>query len=317
VLVPTAAPALFAYEFRFIHAGSERTLRGLIAEVRLEPFGGSIIPHERTLPGPIEDRMAILRAVRANLSPVHAVYRGPAGALARLLDAAAETAPAREMVDETGIRHRLWVLLDGAQVAGEALREESLMIADGHHRYAVALAHQQQMAAAVGPGPWDWMMMLLVDASTQHPPVLPIHRVLTGTVRPEPGSLPSPDRAVRDLAEVLVALRDDDLTFGTVRRTEGLVTHAVASLRGSPPTVRALHDQVLRGIPSSRMRFVPDAALAEQMVVSGGASTAYLLPPTSVERIWDALREGGRLPQKSTYFWPKPRSGMVIRPFDP
>src|SRR5207253_8307366 len=73
-----------------------RSLRGVIAEVRLEPLGGSIVPHERTLPGPIRDRMAVLRAVRANLSPVYAVYRGPAAGLSSLLDAVAETPPARD-----------------------------------------------------------------------------------------------------------------------------------------------------------------------------------------------------------------------------
>jgi len=316
VLVPTAGPALFPYEFRFVHAGAERTLRGVIAEVRLEPLGGSIVPHERTLPGPIEDRMAVLRAVRANLSPVYAVYRGPAHGLSSLLDAVAETAPARETVDEAGTSHRLWVVRDRVEDGVEALREESLMIADGHHRYAVALAHQQQMAATEGPGPWDWLMMLLVDTSIEQPPVLPIHRVLMGAAQPEDPPGRPPDRPVRDLAEVLAALRDEDLMYGVVRRTEDLIVHAVGSLQGTPPTVRALHEQVLFGTPPGRIRFVPDAALAEEMVVSGLAGTAYLLPPTRVERIRDVLRMGGRLPEKSTYFWPKPRTGMVIRPFD-
>src|SRR5207249_3308283 len=116
-----------------------------------------------------------------------------------------------------------------------------LMIADGHHRYAVALAYRQEMRAAVGPGPWDAMMMLVVDAQAEDPPVLPIHRTVSpGTPVPPP----SGDR-VRDMAEILASVRDEGLSFGTVRLEDGAVTHRVASLGGLPPTVCALHDQIL------------------------------------------------------------------------
>ena len=187
------------------------------------------------------------------------------------------------------------------------LRDEELLIADGHHRYSVALAFREEMRALQGQGPWDHMMMLLVDAAAEDPPVLPIHRVLLE------GSPPLDGTAVRDLAEVLATLQDDRLTYGIAAREDGDVTHRVAVLKGDPPTVHALHEQVLADSP---LRFVADAAVAEELVRSGDGVAAFLLPPTRVDRIRTVIERGDRLPQKSTYFWPKPRTGLVMRPMD-
>jgi uncharacterized protein (DUF1015 family) len=315
VLRATPRPSVYPYEFRFHFGGDHRTVRGLILEVDVEPWGGSIVPHERTLPGPIEDRLGVLRAVQANLSPVYALLVRPDGptALTAFLDQATSAEPRLELIDEEGTRHRLWVtegLPDGVVAA---IARHQLMIADGHHRYTVAVSHREQMRALHGPGPWDGIMMLVVDAAAEDPPVLPIHRLLlTG---------PPPARQgerVRDLAEILATLRDDDLTVGLLERApSGELIHRVAALRGSPPTVCALHEQVLDRAEAAQLRFVAHAAAAEESVASEKAVAAYLLPATRVERVWDVIRSGDKLPQKSTYFWPKPRTGLVIRPFDP
>jgi uncharacterized protein (DUF1015 family) len=312
ILVPSPEPSLYPYELDFRFGGERRSIRGIVAEVELEPWGGSIIPHERTLPGPIEDRLSLLRSVRANLSPVYSVFAGPSVALSDFLDAVVATPAVNEVTDDLGTRHRLWVRADGVEILQEALRRERLLIADGHHRYTVSLAFREEMRAIAGPGPWDATMMLIVDAGTEDPPVLPIHRIL---VRGDLAQEPPADR-VRDMAEVLASLRDDELTYGTVRLEEGEPVHGVARLAGSPPTVCALHDQVLDRIRGAELRYVPDSVQAEQAVIAGEAATAYLLPPTRVQRVWEVVADNGRLPQKSTYFWPKPRTGMVIRPFD-
>jgi uncharacterized protein (DUF1015 family) len=303
-LVPTGEAAWYPYAMRFQFQGRERMVRGLICQVGLEPWGGSIIPHEQTFPAPFEDRLALLREVRANLSPVYALYRGPSPSLTRLLQEVQEQPAAREIVDDEGVEHRLWVVRDGRAIP-QWLAGEQLLIADGHHRYSVALAFQQEMRARHGPGPWDQMMMLLVDAASEDPPVLPIHRVVLE------GTVPLEGRAVRDLAEVLATLSDNGLTYGTAAREGEGITHRVAELKGDPPAVWALHEQVLG---ASELRFVPDAAVAEDLVRSGEAHAAFFLPPTRVERIRSVIERGERLPQKSTYFWPKPRTGMVLRP---
>ncbi len=304
VLVPTARPAWYPYEMRFTYQGHPRRVRGVICQVDLEPWGGSILPHEATMASSIADRQALIRAVRANLSPVYALARGPCEPLAALLDAVAADPPDRVATDDEGVEHRMWVLEDGSGIT-DWLAGEQLLIADGHHRYSVALAYQDEMRAQHGPGPWDQMMMLIVDAGHEDPPVLPIHRIV---VEGQPKPTGSP---VRDLAEVLAVIRDDDLTFGVVQRENGAVVHRVGALRGQPPTVCALHDQILG---ESRVRFLPDAASAEAAVLRGEAPAAFFLPSTKVDRIRSVIERGERLPQKSTYFWPKPRTGMVIRP---
>jgi hypothetical protein len=118
---------------------------------------------------------------------------------------------------------------------------------------------------------------------------------------------------VRDLAEVLASLDDDELVYGSVTREGSEVVHRVGRLEGSPPTVCALHDRVLG---DAELRFTFDAAAAEEAVRLGESGAVFLLPPTHVRRIRDVIERGGTLPQKSTYFWPKPRTGMVIRPLD-
>jgi uncharacterized protein (DUF1015 family) len=308
----TPSPSWFLYEMAFSFQGEDRRIRGLIAEVGIEALGGSIMPHERTLAGPVADRMRLLRTVRANLSAVYALFRGPQPAVSEAFEeAAGQGPPGFAVSDEQGVEHRMWVLPAEGNGSGDrisrALADERLLIADGHHRYAVAQAFQQRMRAEVGPGPWDRMMMLLVDGATEDPPVLPIHRVVLR------GTVPSDGRRVRDLAEVLAAVDDDELVYGSAALQGDEVVHRLARLEGRPPTVCALHEQVLN---RAGLRFMPDAVAAEEAVRQGKATAAFFLPPTRVDRIRSVIEGGGTLPQKSTYFWPKPRTGMVIRPLE-
>jgi len=306
VLAPVGQPCVYPYEMRFVYRARERVVRGVIAQVALEPFGEGIIPHERTMPGPVEDRLAHLRATAANLAPLYAVARGPCDPQTALLDRAAGRPPDREVRDEEGVTHRLWIE-PGDGGLTEWYQGQALLIADGHHRYQTALARREEMAGR--PGPWDEVMMLIVDAAVEHPPVLPIHRVLT--VSPVP-DLPF-DR-VRDLGEVLAWLPDDDLRVGACYREDGDLVHLIGRVEGQPPTVAALHHTLLDGMEGlEEVAFVHDPALAEEMVHTGARDVALFLPPARVEHVRAVVETGGRLPEKSTYFWPKPRTGMVIR----
>jgi uncharacterized protein (DUF1015 family) len=290
-LVPTDGPRLYPYEMRFALHGR-----------------GSIVPHERTMPGPIEDRLRLMRAVGTNLSSIHALYPGPKDAVAAYLDEQMASDPSAFATDEAGVEHRLWVGTADPAVAS-ALGAESLMIADGHHRYAMALRYRDEMRSEHGAGPWDRVMMFLADAAIQQPPVLPFHRVqIAGTVE-------AAGRRVLDLGEVLESVNDDKLVYGVVLQEDGVLMHLVAELDGTPPTVSALHAQRLDG-DDVELRFTPDAVDAEEAVRTGEAVAAYLLPPTDASRIRDVIDRGERLPEKSTFFWPKPRTGLVLRPLD-
>ena len=309
-LMSSGGPRVYAYEMRYAYRGTRRRVRGVILEVALEPWGGDVLPHERTMAAPVEDRLRVLKASRADLSPIYAVAGGPSEPQTALLERAGARTPDRELVDEEGVEHRLWVEeLDDALV--DWYRGETLLIADGHHRYQTALVHREEMRAEHGPGPWDGVMMLVVDAATEEPPVLPIHRVVRAPELPQ-----LEGERVRDLEEILARLVEDDLTFGAARRTADGMTHIVGRVEGQPPTVAALHRAILDPMEPSELRFVPDAALADAEVREGHADLALFLPPARVENVRAVVASGGRLPQKSTYFWPKPRTGMVIRPLD-
>jgi uncharacterized protein (DUF1015 family) len=309
-LVPTGGPAYFPYEMRFSLHGRHRTIRSLICAVELEDWGGSIVPHEHTMEGPIEDRLRLTRQVRANLSSIHALFPGPNERFASYLDAATAGEPAAVTADESGVEHRIWVAPPHPEVAAW-LEPESLMIADGHHRYSMALRYRDEMRDRHGPGPWDRAMMLVADAAVQEPPVLPFHRIQVD------GRLEARGVRVRDLAEVLETVSDERLVYGTAALEAGVLVHRVAELDGEPPAVVALHEQVLAGAGAGeRLRYTADVAAAEEAVNTGEAVGAYFLPPTDATRIRAVIDRGERLPPKSTFFWPKPRSGLVIRPLD-
>jgi uncharacterized protein (DUF1015 family) len=306
VLTSTGGPRVYPYEMRFAYLGAERVVRGVILELALEPWGEGILPHERTMAAPVEDRLRLLRATMADLSPIYAVAGGPSPPQTDLLDRAGRRDPDRELVDEEGTHHRLWVEeMPDDLVAWYA--GQTLLVADGHHRYQTALAHREEHRAARGPGPWDGVMVLVVDAAAEDPPVLPIHRLVRGAKPPVDGE------RVRGLEEILLRLTEDDLRFGAAWQEDGGVVHVVGRLPGGPPTVAALHRSLLDHLQAD-LRFVPDAALAEAAVREGSADMALFLPPAKVANVRSVVARGERLPQKSTYFWPKPRTGTVLRP---
>lgn len=301
------APAYYAYEMAFRFAGQPRTLRGLIAAVEVEDWGGSILPHERTMPGPVDDRLLLLRATRTNASCVEVIVPGPVRALAAMWSRLAGVAPDAEAVDEEGVEHRLWIVTDAPGLE-EELAATSALIADGHHRYTTALRYRDERRSASGRGPWDATMMLIVDGTTEHPPVLPYHRAVAAT------EIPDGLRRVRDLSEVVEGVDDEALTCGFVARDGDGIIHGLVRLDGTPPAVVALDPRIAEVARTGL--FVHDAFEAEEMVRTGRAEAAWILPPTSVERVRAVVDRGERMPEKSTYFWPKPRTGLVMRPLD-
>jgi uncharacterized protein (DUF1015 family) len=310
ILRPTDGPAYYVYEMRFRLHGRPRRVRGVVAAVELEDWGGSILPHERTMAAPVEDRLRLMRAVGANLSCIQAVFPGPIPELAEALERVGAREPDARTTDEAGVEHRMWVVPPEELDPAPWLARESLMIADGHHRYEMSLRFRDEMRERHGPGPWDRVMMLLVDGTVEDPPVLPYHRILT---EGDPGEV---GERVLDLHEILEAVDDERLVYGLVTLDRGVPSyHVVRLTEGEPPTVRALHRGALAG-RDEHLRFTHDAAEAEDAVRHGEARAAYILPPTTAARIRSVVERGERLPEKSTFFWPKPRSGMVIRALD-
>jgi uncharacterized protein (DUF1015 family) len=311
VLRADEEPTYDAYELSWPGAAGRPAgrIRGVFAALSLEPWGGSVIPHEETMPGPVEDRLALLRATGTHLSPIYGTIAGPIEPLAGLLDSACDEDPLADLIDEEGVRHRLW-RISGAEPIGEWLAPADLLIADGHHRYTTALAYRDERHATSGPGPWDAILTLIVDTGTQHVPVLPYHRVQLS------GRTPAHDGQASDLGGLLSGVDDDEGRVGVIARDgAGAVSFGFLTFAGPPPVVRALHDELLDAIaPGDALRFTHDATDAERAVRSGDAVAAYILPSTTPERVLAAIARGDRLPRKSTFFWPKPRTGLVLMP---
>lgn len=305
-------PCFYAYEVRWPGTVDNPggSIRGVFVALTLEPWGGSIVPHEHTMPGPVADRLHLLRATAVHLSPIYGTVSGPCYRLADLLERTCATPALEDLVDEEGVTHRLWEV-DGMTPVGTWLADEELLIADGHHRYTTALVYRDERHAADGPGPWDAILALVVDTGTQRVPVLPYHRVQVWGPPPIGGD------PAADLADLTSRLADDDLAVGTITSDPNgaSLTYRVLHLHGPPPVVRALHDELLdERAPDEALRFTHSATDAEAAVRAGEAVAAYILPPTTPDRILDAIDRGERLPRKSTFFWPKPRTGMIFMP---
>jgi uncharacterized protein (DUF1015 family) len=303
------APGYVAYE---MIAPPGITVRGVLCALELEPWGGAIVPHEEVMAGPVRDRLRLLRATRTHLSPIYGTVPGPHRDLDLLLRATGELPPEGEVVDQEGVRHRTWWLPSDAPI-DRWLGTDRLLIADGHHRYTTALAYRNERHASDGPGPWESVLAFLVDAGSTAVPVLPYHRIQRA------GEVLGGGRPAQDLPDVLAGVDDATGIIGScVRTSDGMLRWSLHHVDGTPPAVRSLHARHLDATaPGDALTFTHDVDEAVGAVLAGDAVAAYLLPPTTPATIMAVAGAGGRLPRKSTFFWPKPRTGMVMFPLQP
>src|SRR5919107_1052531 len=248
VLRRDPSPCLYVYEEIYQLKGEPRVQRGVLASVSLDDSGTWVVPHERTMAAPVAD-----------LSPVFGVYAG-AGGPAEVLDDVAGTRPALDCVDETGVRHRLWVVDDPERITAwrGRMAAQRVLIADGHHRYRTSLAYRDAMRAASGgrPGPWDELLMFLVDADLHGPAVLAIHRLLADVDGPSVLAGLEGDFAVRqagspaEAEELLGRLPAEAVAFGLYAggRSWGLAPRDPARVaREAARDRRMLDVEVLHG----------------------------------------------------------------------
>jgi uncharacterized protein (DUF1015 family) len=340
VLVRDEAPALWALEQDYIGPdGQRRTRRGFFARVRVEDYGpGRIRPHERTHPGPKEDRLRLTRATRANLSPIFSLYDDPEGAAWDALAPHTEGAPWGEVTDEDGTVHRLWRVDDGDAGAAvtQALHGVELLIADGHHRYETARVHAQETG---DPGA-GWVLMCLVALQDPGLTVFPTHRLLTGVDTERRGKL---DAVLAEdfTAEPVEPEQLEPTGDGPVRmgyldgdgpRMLTLRDPAIAdaALPGKPEPYRELDTAVLEGVVLrgalgmseddishlNGLDYARDTAQARERVERGEADAAFFMRGTPVAQVRAVAAAGESMPPKSTYFFPKVLTGMVFNPLD-
>ncbi|MHB0868811.1 MAG: DUF1015 domain-containing protein [Chloroflexota bacterium] len=351
-LRPEDEPCLYLYEQQFELEERTLARRGLLANLRLTPWEeGVVLPHEETMAKPKADRLELMRATACDLSPIFLLFDDPSGEISHLLGEVVAQPPTVVADTEDGQLHRLWALpaaRHGALLS--ALQRPQLYVADGHHRYETELAYRDERRSldpsASPDAPHNFGMMLLVDASDPGLVVLPTHRIVRGV---EPAVLEALEGALSGAFEIervatggsdAAAVAGDLLRRVEERGQEGPVLgiylrapagaavlrlrdpeKAAASRPGPLLDVDVLHDMLLApllGIGPEQLKagthlsYTRDAAEAVAAVDKGTAQVAFLLNPTRVEQVLETARTGGKMPQKSTYFYPKPVTGLVI-----
>jgi uncharacterized protein (DUF1015 family) len=366
ILALDPAPGIYVLEQEFsLGEGHCLRRRGFMALVRLASYDEKIVfPHERTFAKYREDRLRLMRACPANLDPVFGFYPAPDGSIRAVLDRCVEMDPQVQLIDEDGIRHRMWILREPAIVAGliQAFRDKPIIIADGHHRYETALTFRDERRTRVKAPPQsepprlhDFVLMYLVSAEDPGLVILPIHRVIrqrpavpreglrralephfrTEAFPLDPGN---PVMSLRIALAEIHRRRRDAVVFGLYAggremlvlecAGQSVVQNLVAAGHSSEFArldVTILHRAVIERIlgiqPTEQaddsISYTRDETAALAAVTSGEAQLVLFQNPPRVEQVQAVALAGERMPQKSTFFYPKVLSGLVINPLDP
>jgi uncharacterized protein (DUF1015 family) len=352
--------AVYRYSQVFTHGdlGNREVVRsGFIAAVKLSPFADGVIrPHERTLSGPKQDRLALMKATSAHFSQIFAMYRDVSGEVERLFRGVERGRPVFDVRLGDGVRHVLWRVAD-AELIGKLrhlMAPKHLYIADGHHRYETMLALRDHLSAGREPAQYSavhYGTMFLADMDQQGMVILPTHRVLHSVQgltaqtlldrardtfivdKIEDGARdPARIRAAVDAAPqhqpaLAVAFPGDPHAWRLTLQPQvnamalGLATKHVAKL-----DVTLLHGLILEkmlGITpaaqeaQTNLRYVKDTGKALAELGKPGTQAVFLLSAGKVDVVKQVADAGEIMPQKSTYFFPKIASGVVINRLDP
>jgi uncharacterized protein (DUF1015 family) len=343
-------PALYVYQQTFEIEGVTHIRKGFFARVRLEPFGkGTIYPHERTLAGPKADRLALYRATGFAVSPIFGLYPDPEGDVLRTLESGLRDRTPLVAQDHLEIDNRLWVVDDSQthSAVRRLMAERPVFIADGHHRYETGLKFRDERAASpeyCGPDdPSNFCLMMLVGVSDPGLLILPTHRLVSGFAGLTAGQLAERlqgEFEVRMTGQHEAGCRaawetvehgdgQDLLGFGT--RADGHWVTArlrsdLAMDRLAPEHspdwrslgVSVLHvlvlDSLLRPLGTPSCRYVHTIGEVVGAVATGSCDLACLVPPAKMEHVESIASGLETMPPKSTYFYPKLLTGLVLNP---
>jgi uncharacterized protein (DUF1015 family) len=345
IVVQDREPALWPATQNYATPDGERRVRhGFLCRVRVEDYGpGRIRPHERTQPGPKEDRLRLTRATRANLSPIFSLFPDPTGAAWAALEPATAGTPFGSATDADGTTTTVWRCADphAINAVQDALTGAELLIADGHHRYETARVYAEEVG---GEGEHRYTLMFLCSMSDPGLTVLPTHRLLTGVDDGRREALraaleESFDAVPVERADLAPGLDGDGaIAFGYLDAFErrplrlALRDPAIAdrALAGKPDAYRRLDTALLEALVLKGALGMSEDDIARQAgvayakraddaiaaVESGRADAAFLLRATPVERVQEVAEAGESMPPKSTFFHPKVPTGLLFNPLE-
>jgi uncharacterized protein (DUF1015 family) len=343
-VVQDGEPALWALsqEYDAPGGGRRRERRGFFCRVRVEEYGaGRIRPHERTHPGPREDRLRLTRATKANLSPIFSLYSDPAGGAWDALAPFTAPEPWGEVTDDDGTRHRVWRVADRDAIAAvqDAAAGAELLIADGHHRYETARVYADEIG---GEGPHRYVLMCLVALEDPGLTVFPTHRLVRG-LRPDQHEALA--GAIRDAFELEETTREAIVPEGEGPLRLGYIDahfkrpfmltlkdQAIAdrALEGHSGAYRRLDTAVLEALILKGALEMTDDDISHlhglgyargdgeafEMVERGEYDCAFFMRATPVDQVREVAAAGESMPPKSTYFFPKLLTGLLINPLE-
>jgi uncharacterized protein (DUF1015 family) len=342
--------ALYRYHQVFSAAGREYVRKGFIARVRLHRFDeGIVLPHERTLSGPKIDRLKLTRACRMHLSQIFGLYSDPQRRVDAELSPVESRAPDAEGRTGDGVLHRIWRVTDPdahAAVAA-AMADKKIFIADGHHRYETMLALRDELRplASSPRSSIEYGSMFLTGMDDPGLVIFPTHRVVHGLGEFDLAEIAERLRKRFEVQE-LQASGPEALPAALAASGRAAPSFAVASggrtlllklrpgqdmhVPGPRPLrtvdVAILHALVLEEIlgidrvaqeKQTNLRYVKDFAAAVAESQKPGVQAVFLMNPTRIEQLEAVASAGEVMPQKSTFFYPKLASGLVMNPIDP
>jgi len=358
VLIRDLRPSLYPYQQVFASpSGDVKERNGFISLVKLEAWGeGSIIPHEGTSPKPVEDRLNLMTACGANLSQVFSLYSDPAGDVEGQFAWVWTSPPRYEFRDDDGVVHRLWQVDDRSLIAEVAkrMRDKTILIADGHHRYKTALIYRDRMRkrfpSYTERSPFEYTMLYLTPIEGEGLLILPTHRLVSKkpidaeefyTALKEYFSFEvfnfedgGGEKGARGRFFTSLDAQDPcSYTFGLyiggekryIRLTskeEGVLRDL---LKGYPEVLQDLDVTLLDGFILKELLTVEgdDIGLAKgrnealDEVHKGRYTATFLLNPPSIQQVKRVVDAGEVMPRKTTFFYPKVATGLVIYKIDP
>ncbi len=326
ILVQDDLPSFYACEIDYSVYGEKKKLRGLFAMIRIEELGKGVYPHEATHSKPKADRLNLMNACLANTSPIYALYNSPQKVTSGIIDNISGE-PYISAHDMDGALHKLYKIQDEAKInliMGE-LSDKPIFIADGHHRYEVAL----EFKTGKGEGPWEYVLMFLANMADEGISILPTHRLVKGVKNIE-DIMQKIERDftienIMDNVDIQKALSvSGKNTFGLYLGKEKqwfMLKYKGTDLKDIDPALQNLDVVVLHELILKRDLGIADVAYemnvqeAIKRTDSAEFDAAFFLNPTGVNDVERVALSGLRMPPKSTYFYPKLLTGMVINKF--
>jgi len=344
VLVRDHGKGFYIYEQTFAGPdGHPRVRWGVVGLVRLEEFSkGVVMPHEKTIPRHKADRLALLKATKANTEQIFLLYDDPAGAVEAMLREVKGREEELRFVDGDGVLHRIIRATEPGLVQGisDRFRGLKLLIADGHHRYETSLEYRDMMREKDRPGhemPYDFVMATLVSSSNSGLIVYPTHRLVKsvdqGLIDDLPRRLEEEFDTARygspeELAEAVDA--SEEPAFGAWIPASGTLMLATKKDRGpgrdpmDDLPVYIVQERVLKrllGYTSEMLdrkvniEYVKGIGPTKDAMATGEYQACFFVKPPTVGQVMAVAQTGEKLPHKSTYFYPKIWSGALLYTF--